>query len=157
MAFIQGQIITASELNNVNYDKYIQYSGGSSYYPSSSGIFLRNKTRQVVYSAYEWQGNTVTIRLQKLIGSTWTSVYSYTLPGNQSKTDTITGQGEGWYRMILVGVASFTYLRFYYAHYPNVQYSVLRYYDAPVGDGYATNYPIITADMLNSGRVGTID
>lgn len=158
MAFTQGQLITAAELNNINYPLYIRYthSGdkGWTYWPSTSGVYLRNKSRQMYYSwSNGWFGGGEW-NLQKLVNGSWSTLASKSYGWSTNSSGYVNNLGEGWYRIYFEGVGDKDF-RLYWGHYPNTVGSLLRYYNDYNSSGYSTG-TVLTASLLNSGRVGTV-
>ena len=158
MSFTQGQLITASELNTVNMAQYLRYyvdsNVGWSYWPSSAGIYVRNKTKQFYFSWYNGLFGGGDYYLQKKIDGVWTDLWHQHFGWNTNTSGSYTTGGEGWYRVYFQGAARKEFI-LYWAHHPNIVGSFLRYYDDYNGSGY-TPEQLLTATALNSGRVGTI-
>ena len=160
MAFTKGNLITASGLNTINQNLYVEkyHSGGSTggwkTWPSSAGIYCRNTSKQLYYDWYNGVFGGGEWKLEKLVNGSWVTQASGDYGWNTDKSGTITGKGEGWYRVRYEGNAEIRF-RLYWAHYPNVKGSFLRYYNSYSSSGY-TNNTVLTASILNSGRCGTI-
>jgi len=161
MAFAQGQLITASELNNINYPLYAQMvhgggsTGGWQYWPSTSGIYCRNKTNQLWYRWFNGLFGGGDFQLQKLVSGSWTVQVSRNFGWNSESEGFLGNYGEGWYRLYYEGNAEITF-RLHWANYPNTVGSYLRYFNDYNSSGYDTSGTKLTAAILNSGRVGTI-
>lgn len=159
MAFSAQQLITASELNNINLNQNVRYyvdsRVGWTYWPSSSGIYLRNKTKQMYYSWYNGAFGGGHWYLQKLVGGSWVDQASGDYGWYTNVSGTITGKGEGWYRVYFEGAARKEFI-LYWAHHPCVVGSYLRYFNDYNSSGYDSGGSVLTTSILNSGRVGTI-
>lgn len=159
MAFVQGQLITASELNAINSPLYIEYyhdgDVGWTYWPSSSGVYLRNASTQMYYNWYNGAFGGGEWHLQKLVNGSWVDQASGDYGWYTNVSGTITAKGEGWYRIYYEKFAQVTF-RLYWSKYPNTVGSYLRYFNDYNSSGYDTSGTKLTAAILNSGRVGTI-
>lgn len=159
MAFVQGQLITASGLNTINELLKLEYyhdgNVGWTYWPSSSGVYLRNTSKQMYYNWYNGIFGGGEWHLQKLVSGSWVDQASGDYGWNTNVSGTVTNKGEGWYRIYFEKAARVTF-QLFWAKYPNTVGSFIRYFNDYNSSGYATNGTLLTVAVLNSGRVGTI-
>ena len=158
MSFAQGNLITAIGLDSVNYGMKAVKAGsintGYTYWPSSAGIYCRNKAMQFTWA---WDNGIFAgghLTLQKKEGSVWVDRFVRSYGWNTHVTGDHTTGGEGWYRVYYEGKATINF-SLYWGHYPNVKGSYLKYFNDYNGSG-DTPGQLLTVAAVNCGRVGTI-
>ena len=169
MAFIQGQLITAGELNNVNGSVPYYYAedlrnrtGASGYFPFEAGVFSHRTSASVVgywrFTCGWWGG--VSVYLQKHNGSGYATIATLYSGSFGIGSFDVSGYGystgPGWYRFYITysgnpraGIHS--------GHNTCQFGDYLVWYDNPQNSGNRImDGTTLTASALNSGRVGTI-
>lgn len=167
MALIQGQLITATELNSVNSTVKIIFPTTSNdktfYKPSEAGFFYHGSTGLIFwFNVGNGWFTSPSMTLQKLIGGTWTNVYSKSNSGwGSSWGDTVrmentSNPGSGWYRIKFVTSKSGSSD---WGYWPGQQDCVrgdyLVVWDNPESSGNRIPGISLTVEILNSGRCGT--
>lgn len=168
MAFTQGQLITAVDLNSINggvkYD-YPTTSNNHTYYkPSEAGFYYHGSSGLIlVYAVGNGWGSSPKMRLQKLINGSWTNVYEKANGGwGSTWGDTVYVQntnspGPGWYRtMFVTSKSGSSNWHNYYGQQDCLRGDYLVYWDDPQISGNRLSGESLTADILNSGRCGTM-
>ena len=157
MAFVKGNMITKTGLDAINEPLYQRYyhdgNKGWTYYPGTSGYYCRNKNRTLYFAWYNGVFGGGEFRLQKLENGSWATKVTRTFGWNTNTSGTYS-YGEGWYRVYFEGNARKEF-RLFWGHYPCVKGSFLRYFNECTSSGHASG-TLLTAAILNSGRVGTI-
>ncbi len=169
MAFTQGQLITADELNNVNdrASRSISFPTAADWiqdYIGNGGKFYSHRKsgtaifRMRLDCGWFGGGNILVEKLDasgNVIATLLRSNYGW----STHTTVTVNSTGPGWYRARSDTAFQFDATTIYLWEFQNdcTPGKQLTYYDNPATSGNRITGTPLTVSVLNSGRAGTIN
>lgn len=169
MAWSTGDLITAAKLNSENSGKfanYYSYDGWGSTSVTSDWHYIHQTTGRIMYlrssgTAYWWSKGTAWFEFRDASG-TVSRINLWSNSGNVNKTREATiyiesyGYGPGWYRGYSYQNRGRAEVNIYWGQDNCWPGGKLVYWDNPTNSGNRIPGQLLTADILNSGRVGVI-
>lgn len=169
MAWATGELITASKLNSENTVKktaYSAYDGWGSTSTTSAWHYIHKTTGRIMYlrttgTAYWWATGTAWFEFRNAAGVvSRVGLWSGADTTNRTYERTIYIQsysyGPGWYRGYAYANRGTAVVDVYWGQDNCWAGGKLVYWDNPTSSGNRIPGQLLTADILNSGRVGVI-
>lgn len=169
MAWMQGDLITAAKLNSENTNIKNAYSCASDWGKTSVNSpyhFMHQTTGRIMYlrttgTSYWWAEGDAIVYFRNAVGAVtehrlWYEADTTSRTLEQTVYMETFGHGPGWYSGRAWVNRGYGYVDMYWAQDNCNIGEKLVCWDSPTNSGNRIVGGKITADILNSGRVGTI-
>lgn len=169
MAWTKGDLITASKLNAENTGKNTQYNCESPNGKTSVNAayhYMHQTTGRIMYlrttgTAYWWAEGDAIVYFRNAVGAItehrlWYEADTTSRTLERTVNMETFGHGPGWYSGRVWVSRGYGTINMYWGQDDCLRGKKLVYWDSPTSSGNRIQGTKLTADILNTGRVGVI-